>query len=246
MLEPQENKSREAALPIDPQAEARKSIARAEVKFGPRIGGGSQRKLSKGGCTMIVVTLVLVSLAGIVVLTLRDKPQEVIYQPNRIHDPLTGKWIGRRFYLRLPGKWVRESQSRFKGPGGARLEIQFGSMGFFRMHPRTFSGKLIVGRYTAAAYAYGLNRSIKKGKPAEGKYFSMPPFKGVEALQELSAGRVVRTFAVLSKSGKGVLELRFYLPTGPDSAAWRESDTIFTSITDGLPPPLPPKPQTLL
>ncbi len=243
MPELQDNESRNPDAPSDLKTEARKElVARAEVRFGPRIGGASRRRFSKGGCTIIVITVVLAALIGLVVWGMQEKPPEIAYQPCRISDPLTGKWIGKRLYLRLPDNWSRESSTRFNGPGNARLEIQFGSMKFFHMHPRTLSGKLIVGRYTSAAYAYGLSLRLKKGEPAGSRYFSMPPFKGVEAWQNMPGGRVVRAFAVLLARGEGVMELRFYLPGGPDSNAWREADTIFRSLTGGLPPPSPPAP----
>ncbi len=219
----------------------RKQMARAQVELGPLPKAGHPA-LSRASCGAMVFGLVIAGLAGLFAWGWLEEPVPVAYPGASVSpDEARAAWLGRGFYLRLPEGWEAAGRLCFDGPDGRSLAVEHSTPVGLHMTPRTYGGRPIRQRYTAAAYGRSLRERFKDMTYAGSRYVRVGSFKGAEGWMRRAEGGLLRTFAVVFDNKRSVVELRFRLPGEIGGKAWQEAAAMVGSLAGGQPPPSPPE-----
>lgn len=232
--EAQENPPEPAAAQT---AAARREIARAEVCFGPRIGGQKRSRFGVGGCYLIMLLLSGSLLGGVWYLCCCYQPKPVEYAPIPLAGEDRTRHLGMELALMLPEGWSEERGNRFSGPGGATLVVTHGTQDSLGMHPRTYDKQVVRSEYTESAYAASLlARRRDTTEIVYARRVVLGRLRGVETALRLRRG-VMRAFVFLyGKSGENAVELCFTLPGGEGSPSWRDAAVIARTLCFDAPP----------
>jgi len=230
-----------AGPPAPEELARQQALARAAAQLAPRFGGARRR--NKTTCTVVILLLMFLGLVGVFVVGWLDQAEEVVYalRPDLANQP-GAVWLGNGLTVHLPGGWEPRSALEFSGPIGEELAVRHGTIRSLEMFPRTFGGKPIPDRYTSAAYLQGLRRRFLDARPEGSRYFRIESHDGVEAWLAFADGRRLRAFAVVHGRARDVVELRFLLPAGPESAVWRTPEAILGSLRFNVRAPAAPEP----
>lgn len=203
--------------------------------------------------SFVVVALLLVALLWVVILVVgwRD-PRETSYPPLPPATPERLTAIGGGLAVAFPPGWTPgQTRQQYAGPEGVKLFVTFTSTKLLLISPNDLHNRPILKLYRSAAYRNSLAKRITEvAEVIEARYIALGGYRGMEARARLRDGSLLRCFVVVQNAPElGVvqqpfraLELRFRIPGGMETPAWRQAENIFRSLAPAPPPA--PRPAT--